>query len=276
GPDVVPGSYSVVVAGTEGTITHPSTITLVVPEPDFTLPSASPSSLRVARGTSGTSTIATTASGVGTITLAVTGEPTGVTTLLDRSVLAGENATLTVSVDETVAAGDYTLTITGTEGAATHSITVPLTVTWPLLNAGFELGSLKDWTRAGTTSISTTAYSGSYSGECGASTATGDVSMLFQTFVLPPNAKTLGVWYDMTCLGTLAVDWGGAKLKDDATGTILYLLPNTCTQGQGWQEASADVSAWAGHEVTVTLYNHDDGDPSTPTYTLFDDVHVGY
>ena len=28
----------------------------------------------------------------------------------------------------------------------------------------------------------------------------------------------------------------------------------------------------AGHQVTLTLYDHDDDDPSTPTYTLYDDV----
>jgi len=197
-------------------------------------------------------------------------------TVQPSTIVAGQSATLTLSVDASAANSSYPITITGTEGTETHSTTVTLTVTEPVLNPGFELGDFKDWTRAGTTSISSNAHGGSYSGECGASTPTGDVSMLIQTFVLPTTATTLSVWYNMSCLGTVDVDWGGAKVKDDATGTIIYMLPNTCTVGQGWQEASADVSAWAGHEVTVTLYNHDDGDPSTPTYTLFDDVHVGY
>ena len=37
---------------------------------------------------------------------------------------------------------------------------------------------------------------------------------------------------------------------------------------------ASGLSAHAGHFVTLTFLNHDDGVPSTPTFTLVDDVSL--
>ena len=127
------GTYTVTVTGTEGSKGHSTTVTLTVttpPSPDFTI-SASPSSLSVQQGHSGTSTISTTAVGSsGTVNLTVSGAPSGTTASLSpTSVTAGSSSTLTINVGTTTTAGTYTLTVTGTEGANTHSAAVTLTVT---------------------------------------------------------------------------------------------------------------------------------------------------
>src|SRR5439155_5668153 len=60
------GIYTLTVTGTEGSVTHPTTVQLTVtaPSPNFTI-SASPSSLSLVQGTSGSSTISTTVVGSG-------------------------------------------------------------------------------------------------------------------------------------------------------------------------------------------------------------------
>jgi IPT/TIG domain len=97
---------------------------------DFSI-SASPTSLSVARGGSGASTISTAvaAGAPATISLSVSGAPAGVTAgLAPTSVTAGFSSTLTVNVGTAAAPGTYTLTVKGIEGTATHSVPVALTV----------------------------------------------------------------------------------------------------------------------------------------------------
>ena len=125
-----PGTYTLTVKGTEGSATHSTTVRLTVTaKPDFTI-SASPGTLSLAQGTSGSSSISTTVVGsAGTVGLAVSGAPSGATTsVTPASINAGGRATLNMNAG-TAAPGTYTLTVKGTEGSATHSTTVRLTVT---------------------------------------------------------------------------------------------------------------------------------------------------
>src|SRR5260370_1255352 len=130
------GTYTLTVTGTEGSVTHPTTVQLTVtaPSPNFTI-SASPSSLSLAQGASGSSTISTTVVGSGgTISLTVSGTPSGASaSVTPTSISAGNSATLNVNAGS-AAAGTYTLTVTGTEGSVTHPTTVQLTVTAPSPN----------------------------------------------------------------------------------------------------------------------------------------------
>jgi len=118
------------VTGIEGSNTHSVNVSLqVTAAADFSI-SASPSSLSLAQGTSGSSSISTGAIGsAGTVTLSVSGAPSGATVSLSpASVTAGGGSVLTVSAG-TAAAGTYTLIVTGTEGPNTHSVNVSLQVT---------------------------------------------------------------------------------------------------------------------------------------------------
>lgn len=113
--------------------------------------SPNPASLSITQGSSGTSTISTavTSGSAATISLSASVSPAGPTASLSpTSVTAGNSSTLTVNVGSTVAAGSYTVTITGTEGSVTQSTSVAVTVTASggggsgnlVQNPGFENG----------------------------------------------------------------------------------------------------------------------------------------
>ena len=80
------------------------------------------------------------------------------------SITAGGSSTLTVNVGATVAAGTYTVTITGTEGTAVHSTTVSVTVTAvpgaPTLtaNRSSRRGVQLNWTIPASNGSPITAY----------------------------------------------------------------------------------------------------------------------
>jgi len=131
GSAAVGGPTTVTVTGKSGSLTQTTTISLTVtPPPDFTL-SANPTTLSVAQGASGTSTITVTpANGfTGSVTLAASGLPSGVTAGFGTNPATGTSIlTLTASLAAT-AGGPVTVTITGTSGSLTHTTTVSLTVT---------------------------------------------------------------------------------------------------------------------------------------------------
>src|SRR5207248_1801479 len=98
---------------------------------DFSL-GASPSSLTVAQGASGGSTISTavTSGSAQSVSLSASGAPTGTSVSFNpASVSAGASSTMTVSVGAGTPTGSYTLTVTGNGTSATHSTSVALTVT---------------------------------------------------------------------------------------------------------------------------------------------------
>src|SRR5579872_2422927 len=98
--------------------------------PGFIL-SASPVSITVAQGNSGTSTISSTPTGGfnSTIALSATAVPPGVTVSLSPgSITATGASTLTVIVGSSAASGTQPITVTGTSGSTIESATVLLTV----------------------------------------------------------------------------------------------------------------------------------------------------
>jgi kumamolisin len=99
--------------------------------PGFSL-SASPGSVSVLQGSSGTSTITTTVSGGfdSAIALSATGQPSGVTVSFNPTSITGAGtSTIMMAVGSSVTTGTYTITVSGTSGSTTHTTTVSLTVT---------------------------------------------------------------------------------------------------------------------------------------------------
>ena len=115
-----------------GTFKFPSCGGTLVP--DFTI-AASPGSLSIVQGASGTSTVTVTSlsafnSAVG---LSCTGAPAGVSCAFSPASLTppangSASSTLTVSVSGSVAAGGYSFQATGTSGTLTHGAPISLTV----------------------------------------------------------------------------------------------------------------------------------------------------
>src|SRR5215469_16554080 len=107
----------------------------------FTL-SASPSSVTVLRGNSGSSTISSTVSGGfnSAVALSASGQPTGVTIGFSPTSITGTGtSTMNITVASTTTAGTYTITVTGTGGSTVHTTTVTLTVT--STSAGFSISA---------------------------------------------------------------------------------------------------------------------------------------
>jgi hypothetical protein len=248
---------------------------------DFSI-SASPTSLSIAQGSNGSSTISTavTSGSAGTVSLTASVSPSGPTASLSpTSVTAGSSSTLTVSVGSSVATGSYTVTVTGTEGSAVHSTSVAVTVTSSgggggnsITNGGFETGSFSGWTTSGTTSISTNAHSGNFSAMLGSTSPTNGSSSIKQTFTAASGTHTLTFWYLVSCPDTVQYDWATATLRDNTTSHTTTVLGRTCTNNNTWVKVTASVTA--GHSYTLTLTSHDDDYPGDPTYTLYDDVAV--
>lgn len=108
-------------------------VTLTGGTPAFTL-GESPTSLSVAQGAAGTSTITTAISGGfnSAVALSAAGEPAGVTVGFNPASIAAPGSgtsTMTATVASTVAAGTYPITVTATGGSLTQMGTVNLTVT---------------------------------------------------------------------------------------------------------------------------------------------------
>jgi kumamolisin len=109
--------------------------------PSFSL-SASPTSLSVAAGSSGTSTITSTVSNGfdSAVTLSASGLPSGVTVGFSPSSITGTgSSTASFTVASTATAGTYSITITGTSGSATSTATVALTVTTTTQKGAFTV-----------------------------------------------------------------------------------------------------------------------------------------
>ncbi|HXN22580.1 MAG TPA: S8 family peptidase [Candidatus Dormibacteraeota bacterium] len=125
------GNYVLTITGASGTLSHTTTVTLVVTgpvTPDFTL-SASPSSQTVIQGaaTSYAVTITPTGGFTGSVSLTVSGLPAGATGTFSPNP-ATSTSTLSVGTALTTPTGSFALTITGTSGTLTRTTTVTLVV----------------------------------------------------------------------------------------------------------------------------------------------------
>jgi hypothetical protein len=100
--------------------------------PDFVL-SASPSTLSIAQGAGGNSSISVTPlNGFnGVVSLSASGLPSGVTAAFNPTDTS-TTSSLTFSAAGTAATGTFTVTITGVSGNLTHTATIALTVTSPV------------------------------------------------------------------------------------------------------------------------------------------------
>src|SRR6266436_4732102 len=128
------GTYTITITGTSGSLSHSTTVSLTVnavAQPNFSL-SASPGTMTVTQGNSGTSTITVTPQNgfSSAVAFGVTsGLPSGASASFNPASVTGSgNSTMTVTTSTSTPAGTYTITVTGTSGSLSHSTTVSLTV----------------------------------------------------------------------------------------------------------------------------------------------------
>jgi len=132
GSTVTAGTYPITVTGTAGSTVHTTTVTLTVTgtTPGYSL-SASPTSLTIARGSSGHSTITVAVTGgfSGAVGLSASGQGSRVTVGFNpSSITGGGTSTMTVTVGSRATRGTRTITVTGTSGGTSHTTTVTLTI----------------------------------------------------------------------------------------------------------------------------------------------------
>jgi subtilase family serine protease len=142
------GSATVTITGTSGSLTASTTLALTVNStatPNFSV-AASPASVTVTQGASGTSTITITSTGGfnSATTLSASGLPTGVTAAFSTNPVTppangSATSTLTLTASSSATVGAATVTITGTSGSTTHSTTIALTVNASTGTANFTL-----------------------------------------------------------------------------------------------------------------------------------------
>ena len=191
---------------------------------DFSI-SATPTSLSLVQGTSGSIGISTalTSGTAGTVSLAVSGVPSGASASLNPgSVTAGNSATLNVSAGS-AAAGTYTLTVTGTEGSVTHTSTVQLTVT------------------ASTKSMTTTTLGSSPNPSLVGQTVTFTATVTSTSNTIP-NGETITFTFNGTVLGTATTSAGtasfGVSSLPAGSDTVTASYPGDATN----QPSSASVA----------------------------------
>jgi subtilisin family serine protease len=116
----------------EGIVYVPYALNTQPPQPDFAL-TASPSSSTVAPNGSASFSISLTPSGgyANNVTFTVSGLPPGASGTFTPASLSGSGSTTLAIATSSSPTGTYPLTITGTDGILTHSVSVSLVVVQP-------------------------------------------------------------------------------------------------------------------------------------------------
>ncbi|MFZ1918146.1 MAG: S53 family peptidase [Terriglobales bacterium] len=218
------GTVTVTITGMSGSLTETTTLKLTVAaSPTYTL-SANPSSLTIAQGSQGTSTITITpANGFsGSVTLSASGLPNGVTAAFTPNP-ATSTSTLTLTAGATASAGTATVTVTGISGSLAETTTVNLTVTLaPTYTLSANPNSLAITQGAKGTSAITIAPANGFSGNVTLS-ASGLPSGVTAAFSPNPatSASTLTLTASTTAsVGTATVTVTGISGALSASTTI--------------------------------------------------------
>ena len=128
------GSFTLTITASGGTSTHTAAVALSVaaaaPRPDFAF-SASPTSLQLMAGASGTSLLRVSPMNgfAASVTLSVAGLPAGATASFTPPTLATGSGTDTLTVSTgTAGPGTSSLTVTATGGGISHTAAISLTI----------------------------------------------------------------------------------------------------------------------------------------------------
>jgi uncharacterized membrane protein len=248
------GSYPIRVTGTGGGVTQTATVTLTVGASvatNFTL-AASPGSLSVAQGASGTAAITTLVTGgfSSPTSLSARGAPAGTTVSFSLAQIATPGAgssTMIINVGANTAAGSYPITVTGSGGGVTQTASVTLTVT-AAAPANFTLSVSPSSVRvsqgaSGTTTVST-PVTGGFGGSISLS-ATGAPAGATVSFgpsqIASPGADSSSMTITVgsgTALGTypFTVTATGKGVMRTTTVTLTIQQPGGIPSGSGWHQ----------------------------------------
>jgi cardiolipin synthase A/B len=248
GASTAAGTYNITVTGKGGTSTETAGLTLTVTSgatPSFTI-SASPTSLTIVQGGSGTSTITTAVSGGfdSATALSASGLPTGATAGFNPTSIAAPgsgSSTLTITVGSSTAVGVYTVTVTGSGGGLTETAGLTLTVSsgaTPSFTISAAPTSLTVNQGASGTSTITTAVSGGFDAAIALSASglpTGATAGFNPTSIAAPGSgssiMTITVG-SSTAVGTYTVTVTGSGGGVTQTATVSLSVASSGGGGQ--------------------------------------------
>lgn len=224
-PTASAGISTVTVTGTSGALVHTVAITYNVTVPDFTV-TASPTSMTIAAGSQGTSTIRVTALNgfTGTVALSATSSPL-TTSFNPTSIQTSGTSTLTITAPSGTSAGTYTVTVTAASGSISHSATVTVTVTNPDFTVSASPSSLSVRSgQQGTSRITVSALNG----------FRGTVSL------------------SASVSGGLTVSVSPSSVTNSGTSTLTVRVPSSIRSGTFTVTVTA-TSGTLRHTTTVTV-----------------------
>lgn len=282
------GTASVTVTATGGGVTHTAVISLTITAnqaADFVL-SASPTTLSVAQGTSGSTTISSATLGGfnAALPLSASGTPSGVTASFNPTSIAAPgsgNSTLTFTAGSTAATGTFNITVTAAGGGITHTVSVSLTITASggstttqlLGNPGFENGPSNPapWTLTSTHSpveiINSSTKEPPHSGTFDAwldGFGTNNTDTIMQQVTIPSNATaaTLSFWLHIDTAETSTTtqfDKLTVQVRD-SSGNVLSTLAtfSNLDHVSGYKQHTFDLSSFKGQTIQIFLQGQED------------------
>jgi uncharacterized membrane protein len=288
------GTANITLSATGGGVTHTTTIALTVNSaatPNFTI-SASPATVSVTQGTSGSSTISTTVNGGfnSAVSLSASGLPAGVTASFNPASIAAPgsgSSTLTLTASSTATIGTLNVTVTATGGAITHTTTIALTVSAAgggggtvqiLGNPGFENGAANaaPWVLTSTHTplsiINSSATEPPHSGTFDAwmngwGTAVTDTVMQQVSIASNASAATLSFWLHIDTAETTttsAFDTLTVQVRNSA-GTVLSTLAtfSNLNHATGYQQKTFDLTSFKGQTIQIFFQGKEDASLKT-------------
>lgn len=215
--------------------------------PSFSL-SASPSSVSIGQGASGTSTITSAVSGgfSSAVSLSASGLPSGASASFSPSSIAAPGSgtsTMTITVGSSTTAGTYTVTVTGTGGGLTRTTTVSLTVTGGCTSNN---GPITVGAAATTGSLSTT--------DCASTIRTGN-TYRYDNYTF---SATAGTTYTIV-------------MNSTAFDTYLYLLNGStvlASNDDGNGGTNSKIVYTPSSSATLTIHCTSYSANATGTYTV--------
>jgi hypothetical protein len=283
------GTATVTITGTSGSLTHTTTVSLTVnapAQPDFSL-SASPSSLTVKQGTSGSSTITVTDLNgfTGSVTLSNSALPSGVTASFGTNPTTSTSV-LTFTASSTATTGTSTITITGTSGSLTHTTTISLTISSAsaqqlIGNPGFENGTnTAPWSlTAGVINNSSAEppHSGSWDAWLdGYGTTHTDTATQQVTIPSTATTATLTFWLHIdTAETTTTTAFDTLQIQVlNTSNTVLATLGtfSNLNHATGYQQHSFSMNSFIGQTVKIRFLGKEDS--SLQTSFVIDDVNL--
>jgi hypothetical protein len=289
------GTSTITINASGGGVSHSTTVSLTVSAtatPDFSV-SASPTSLSVAAGSSGTSTISTTISGGfnSAVSLSASGLPSGVTAAFNPTSIAAPgsgSSTLTFTASSTAAAGTSTITINASGGGVSHSTTISLTITTGgtttqiIGNPGFENGSTNTapWTLTSgviNNSTSEPPHAGSWDAWLdGYGTTHTDTALQQVTIPSTATAATLTFFLHIDTAETsttTAFDTLTVQVRN-SSGTVLSTLAtfSNLNHNTGYAQKSFNLLSFKGQTIQIFFKGAEDS--TLQTSFVLDDVNL--